>query len=204
MTFELPEQEAAGIFQHSKLEQRHHTPSAGSILPFQTTQGPECHSIAPIPLDYIKTRPPKTPSIATERSNLKFPSLKPVIAEWESKQHQHQKQNKRLTERNLHKVSKPTSHDTLAESRVEIWLKDAEAEVNEDIKDVVDLEVEDGFFAIWSKDAEREAIDYPNPPNSGERPQRSPTRARALRDVTNLRQPGYLQKNSFFQDAKKN
>lgn len=199
LTFKPLKQEAASldIFQHSKPEQQHRTPPRGSNLMIQTNREPDFHSIAPTPIDYTKLRPSTRPWIATEGSSLKIPSPKPVKAIRESKQHQHQRQNNRLTERNLRRVSQPPAQDTLAARRVEDWLEDAEAEVDEDVEDITHLQVENGSFPIWSKNAERGAIESP----SVDRPQ--PSAARALQDISNLRQPGYLQKNSFFHDAKR-
>ena len=189
MTCEPLEQEAASlaISQHSKPEQQHDTLSRGSTLLFQTTQDPERQPIAPIPVDYNRPPPPQTPSSSIERSTLKLPSPtypNSINAIQTSKQHPHQKQNARLTEDSLRRVSQAANH----ERRIENWLEaaDADAKFDRNVEDVDDSAVE-GSFPIWSKDA----VESPSVGRS------------ALRDVTNLRQPGYLRRNSFWQDKKR-
>ena len=187
MTFEHPERGTAtsGISQHSKPEQQHHTLSRDSTLLFQTPQDSGRHLTTPIHVDYNRPPPPQTPSIAIEEGSLKLPSPtypNSINAIQTSKQHPHQKQNARLTEDSLRRVSQAANH----ERRIENWLEATNPNVNEDIKDL-DKSAVEGSFPIWSKDAVKSL---------------SVGRS-ALRDITNSMQPGYLRRNSFWQDKKR-
>lgn len=199
MTLKSTEQRVATV----DIEHQHHTPPGGPILIAQTNEGPECHSVARISLDHNKPQPPtnKTKPIATEGSSLKISSpsyAKPIKVKREPRQQNNGR--KRLTELNLRKFSNPPAHNTLTNTRVQDWLKDAEAiAVTENLeRSDADAEacVEPESFRIWTQDAEPciPSINRPHLPSA---------RSKALQDITNLRQPGYLAKNSFFQDKER-
>lgn len=174
-------------------QQRNRTPPRGSILEIQGDTGPERISISPVPLNYNKLRPPKTPSVTTQGSKLDYSSPSfPKSAKAKLKSILRRKETE-LTARNLRKVSKPEEYEELADSRVEGWLDNAEPV--DDLQDRDDFINQKDSFPVWSQDREVSVG------SGGDGPQMSSQTA--LRDVSNLRKPGYLERNSFFQDREK-
>lgn len=164
----------------------------------------ECHLIAPIPLDYNKPRAPRTPSIHTQGSVLDCTSPSfPKSAKAKLRSILKIKELTGLTALNLRKVSESSDHDRHINGHVEKWLENTEL-----VEYVEEVDISDEIgekdnekasfpapFPVWSPTGEADVASQAHEPQSSSQS--------ALRDMTNLRQPRYLEKNSFFQDREK-
>ena len=163
-------------------------------------EGQECYTIAPIPLDYNRPPAPRTQSIHAQGSVLDCTSpLFPKSAKAKLRSILKSKELNGLTAGNLGKVSELSNHDSQI-NRIEEWLKNTEpVEYLEEV-DILDeigeKDNEKTSFPVWSP------IEEAGLASSAHGPQLSSQSA--LRDMTNLRQPRYLEKNSFFQGGDKN
>ena len=160
----------------------------------------ECHSIVPIPLNYNKPRAPRTPSIHSQGSVLDCTSPSfPKSAKAKLKSILKIKELIGLTTLNLRKVSECSDHDRQISGRVEKWLEDTESVEHVEEVDILDeIDEKDNkkaLFPVWSPIGEAGRASQVHEAQSSSQS--------ALRDMTNLRQPRYLEKNSFFQDREK-
>ena len=171
-----------------------------AILIGQKDEDLEYHSIAPIPLDYNRTRAPRTPSIHTQGSVLDCTSPSfPKSAKAKLRSILKRKELNGLTEGNLRKVSETFDYNSQVYGHVDEWLEDTESVEYEEV-DILDQNDEKdnkkGSFPVWSPVGEAGGASRDHEPQFSSQS--------ALRDMTNLRQPRYLEKNSFFQDKERN
>ena len=177
------------------------TGASHAILTDQKDEGLECHSIAPIPLDYNRRRAPRTPSIHSQGSVLDCTSPSfPKSAKAKLKSILKSKELNGLTAWNLRKLSELSDHDSQINDHIEEWLEKTESVEYEEEVDILDeigeKDKQKASFPVWSP------IEEAGVTSSAHGPQLSSQIA--LRDMTNLRQPKYLERNSFFQDREKN
>ncbi|KAL8794720.1 MAG: hypothetical protein Q9195_002674 [Heterodermia aff. obscurata] len=163
----------------------------------QKYEGLECCSITPIPLDYNKPRAPRTPSIHSQGSVLDCTSPSfPKSAKAKLDSILKDKELNGLTAWNLRKVSDLSKNDSQLNGHVEEWLENTEsAECVEEMgifDEIGENDDEKASFPVWPQ------IEEEGMASSAHGPQGSSQLA--LRDMTNLQQPRYLEKNSFFQN----
>ena len=171
-----------------------------AILIGQKDEGLEYHSIAPIPLDYNRAPAPRTPSIHTQGSVLDCTSPSfPKSAKAKLRSILKRKELNGLTEGNLRKISETSDHNGQLYGDIEDWLKDTESVEYEEV-DVIDQigekDNKKASFPVWSPIGEAGVASRDHEPQFSSQS--------ALRDMTNIRQPRYLEKNSFFQDKERN
>ena len=171
-----------------------------AILADQKDEGLECHSIAPIPLNYNKRRAPRTPSIHSQGSVLDCTSPSfPKSAKAKLKSILKSKELNGLTAWNLLQLSELSDHDGQINGHIEEWLENTESVEYVEEVDILDKigekDNEKALIPVWSP------IEEAGVASSAHGPQLSSQLA--LRDMTNLRKPRYLERNSFFQDREK-
>ena len=183
-------------------QQSRQTSSASHAVLKQMIDGLACLSIAPIPLDYSRPQATRTPSIHTKGSVLDCTSPSfPKSAKAKLKSILQSKELNGLTARNLLKVSELSDRNRQINGHIEAWLENTESVDYNYIEEVDILEEigernnEKASFPIWSQKEEAGVA------SSSHGPQLSSQLA--LRDMTNLRQPRYLEKNSFHQDRER-
>lgn len=172
-----------------------------SILTEQKHESLEGVCNAPIPLDYNKPQAPRTPSVHTQGSVLDCTSPSfPKSVNAKLRSVLRSKETNALTTSNLRKASELSDHDSQNNGHIEKWLESTESvEYTKEVGLLDEIGKEDSekaSFPVWLQNEEAGVTSGAFGPQLSSQ--------LALRDMTSLRQPRYLEKNSFFRDREKN